>query len=125
MASVALVTGAGRGIGRAVALRLARDGVAIGVVDLDAGTAAAVAGEVASSGGRALGVAADVSDLARVRAAVAEVERGLGPVDVLVNNAGWDRLEPFVENDPALWDRLIAINLKGVLYVTRSVLDGM
>lgn len=125
MPAVALVTGGGRGIGRAVALRLAAGGTAVGVADLDADTAARVAAEVTTAGGRAVGVAADVRDFARVRAAVAEVEAALGPLDVLVNNAGWDRLQPFVENDPELWDRLIAVNLKGVLHATRAVLDGM
>jgi 2-hydroxycyclohexanecarboxyl-CoA dehydrogenase len=95
--------------------------VAVGIVDVDGEAATTVAREI----GRATGVAADVSDLPAVRAAVAAVEAALGPVDVLVNNAGWDRIQPFVENDPALWDRLIAINLKGVLHATRAVLDGM
>jgi 2-hydroxycyclohexanecarboxyl-CoA dehydrogenase len=117
----AIVTGAGRGIGRAIALRLGRAGLPVGVVDLDGTAAGQVAGEI----GRAAAVAADVTDFGAVRGAVAEIEAALGPVDVLVNNAGWDRLEPFVENDPALWDRLIAINLKGVLHATRAVLDGM
>ena len=125
MPAVALVTGGGRGIGRAVALRLAAGGTAVGVADLDADTAARAAAEVTAAGGRAVGVAADVRDFARVRAAVAEVEAALGPLDVLVNNAGWDHLQPFVENDPELWDRLIAVNLKGVLHATRAVLDGM
>jgi 2-hydroxycyclohexanecarboxyl-CoA dehydrogenase len=72
-----------------------------------------------------VGVAGDVTRLDAMQAAVAAVEAALGEVTVLVNNAGWDRMELFVENDPALWDRLIAVNLKGVLHATRAVLDGM
>ncbi|MFN8545742.1 MAG: SDR family oxidoreductase [Candidatus Binatia bacterium] len=125
MAGVAVVTGSGRGIGRAIALRLARAGLAVGVTDLVAAAAATVAAEIAAQGGRARGEAADVTDLGSVRAAVAAIEGDLGPVDVLVNNAGWDRMEPFLDNDPALWDRLIAVNLRGVLYATRAVLEGM
>ena len=124
-ARVAFVTGAGRGIGRAVALRLARDGLAIGVTDLDRPEAAAVAEEVAAAGGRAVSAVADVTDIGAMRAALAVVERGLGPVDVLVNNAGWERLALFVETEPDFWDRLIAVNLKGVLNTTRAALDGM
>jgi 2-hydroxycyclohexanecarboxyl-CoA dehydrogenase len=125
VASVAFVTGAGRGIGRAIALRLVRDGRAIGVIDLDGETARAVATEAMGAGGRAIGVAADVTDMGAMRAAVAVVERDLGPIDVLVNNAGWERLHFFVESDPALWDKIIAVNLKGVLNATHAVLQGM
>jgi 2-hydroxycyclohexanecarboxyl-CoA dehydrogenase len=123
--AVALVTGGGRGIGRAIAHRLARSGAAVGIVDLDGSTAEGVADEIRATGRRAAGLGADVGDLAAVRAAVAALEASLGPVDVLVNNAGWDQLELFVENDPELWDRLITVNLKGVLHTTRMVLDGM
>jgi 2-hydroxycyclohexanecarboxyl-CoA dehydrogenase len=94
-------------------------------VDLVAASAEAVAGEIVAAGGRALGVAADVADAGAVRAAVAAVTARLGPIDVLVNNAGWERLALFVESEPALWDRLIAVNLKGVLHATHAVLGGM
>jgi len=123
--SVALVTGGGRGIGRAIALRLARAGMRIGIADLDGTSARAVANEVVLAGGRAFGADADVSDPAAVQAAAHAVEEALGPVDVLVNNAGWERLALFVESDPALWDRLIAVNFRGALNATHAVLEGM
>jgi 2-hydroxycyclohexanecarboxyl-CoA dehydrogenase len=125
MASVAFVTGAGRGIGRAIALRLGRAGLAVGVTDLAGETAATVAEELRRAGGRATSHAADVTSLDAMRAAVAAVEGELGPIDALVNNAGWDKMELFLDNDPALWDRLLAINLKGVFNTTRAALEGM
>ncbi len=121
----ALVTGGGRGIGRAIALHLARDGAAVGIVDLERATAEAVAGELVAAGGRATGVAADVAERPAVDAAVRAVEAALGPVDVLVNNAGWERLALFAESEPALWDRLVAVNFRGPLNVTHAVVGGM
>jgi len=117
---VVLVTGAGRGIGRAIAGRLADEGAKVAALDVDAETARA-AGE--AIGG--LGLRMDVTDGASVAAAVAEAERRLGPVDVLVNNAGWDKAEPFVKSAEETWDKVLAINLKGPIRVTRAVLDGM
>jgi 2-hydroxycyclohexanecarboxyl-CoA dehydrogenase len=125
MAGVAVVTGAGRGIGRATALALARDGWAVGLLDLDGTSAAAVAQEIVAAGGRAVGLAADVTELAALEAAADAVEMELGPVDALVNNAGWDVLARFVEGPPELWDRVIAVNLKGVLNATYAVLGRM
>jgi 2-hydroxycyclohexanecarboxyl-CoA dehydrogenase len=123
--AVAFVTGAGRGIGRAIALRLARGGLAVGVSDVDGTTARAVADEIVAAGGKATSAQADVTSLDAMRAAVASVEGALGPIAVLVNNAGWDKMELFLDNDPALWDRLLAINLKGVFNTTRAALEGM
>ncbi len=119
---VAFVTGAGRGIGRAIALRLAGEGAKVAVTDLDEATARATAADI---GATAIALRVDVTDGASVRAAVAETERRLGPIDILVNNAGWDKAEPFVKSAEATWDKVLAINLKGPLVCTRAVLDGM
>lgn len=124
--TVALITGAGRGIGAAIADRLARGGAAVAVCDLDAAAAREVAaGLTERHGVRALGVAADIADGEAVRAAVAEVARELGPVDVLVNNAAIDVIGRFVDSGEETWDRIIAVNLRGTMTVTRAVLDPM
>jgi 2-hydroxycyclohexanecarboxyl-CoA dehydrogenase len=122
---VAMVTGGARGIGRAIALALAADGRAVAVGDLDEGGAGETAAEVERGGGRALAVPLDVTDTASVTAGVQLAWDGLGPIDVLVNNAGWDALRPFLETDEQFWDRVIEINFKGCLRVTRAVLPGM
>ncbi|MFA5891471.1 MAG: glucose 1-dehydrogenase [Actinomycetota bacterium] len=111
---VAIVTGGAKGIGRAVCARLAELGAAIGIIDMDAEGAARAAAELP----RAVSVAADVADYGDVRAAVGAILDAFGRVDVLVNNAGWDRIQPFLENDPEVWDRLIGVNLRGVFNVT-------
>ena len=122
---IALVTGGGGGIGRAISLALAAEGRAVAVADLREDAAAAVAEEVERASGTALAVALDVTDGDSVGAAVERVAAELGPVDILVNNAGWDELRPFLETDEAFWDRVIEINFKGCLRLTRRVLGGM
>lgn len=123
---VAVVTGAGRGIGEAIAAGLAAQGIAIAVCDLDAAAADKVAARVAEQHGvRALGVAVDIADSAAVTAAVARVTEELGTVDVLVNNAAIDVIERFVDSSEQTWDRIISVNLRGTITMTRAVLDGM
>jgi 2-hydroxycyclohexanecarboxyl-CoA dehydrogenase len=119
---VALVTGAAGGIGRAIALALARDDRAVAVADLDGEGARAVAAEL---GGRAMAVELDVTDADSVGAAVAAVGEELGAVDVVVNSAGWDELRPFVDTDEEFWRRVVEINFLGCVRVTHAVLPGM
>jgi 2-hydroxycyclohexanecarboxyl-CoA dehydrogenase len=121
---VAVITGAASGIGRAIAHRFAAEGASVAVLDLDLEGAEAVTAEIEQAGGRAVALRADVSSGDEVRAAVAAA-RTLGPIDILVSNAGWEQAKPFVQTDEALWDRLLAINLKGHLLCARAVLDEM
>lgn len=119
---IAIVTGAGRGIGRAIAEKFAREGASVVVADLDAGTSAKVAGQL---GGGALGIGTDVTSRESVEAMVTRVRESFGRIDVLVNNAGWDKAGPFVDSDPADWDRIVQINLYGVLNTTQEVLPAL
>jgi 2-hydroxycyclohexanecarboxyl-CoA dehydrogenase len=119
---VALVTGAASGIGRAVALRLGDEGCAVAAVDLNVEGARATAARI---GEDARAFEADVSSLEAMRGVVAGAERELGPVEVLVSCAGWDLVEPFMESTEETWDRVISVNLRGVIVCTRAVLDGM
>jgi 2-hydroxycyclohexanecarboxyl-CoA dehydrogenase len=122
---VAIVTGGAGGIGRAVIETLHERGIAVAAADLDGEAAQRVAIEVGADGAPALGVALDVTDAASVGVAVAAIEERLGAVDVLVNNAGWDELKPFVESDEAFWRRVVEINYIGALRVTHALLPGM
>ena len=121
----ALVTGAGRGIGRAIALGLAREGCQVAVADILGENARAVAAEATALGAKGLPVTVDLTRRAEVESAVAEVLAQFGQLDVLVNNAGWDRMTLFLDSDEETWDRLIAINFKAVLYTAKAVLPHM
>ncbi len=122
---VALVTGGGGGIGRAISLALAEEGRAVAVADLRENAALAVAGELEGSGGRALGVALDVTDRDSVTAGVERARGELGPIEILINAAGWDELRPFLDTEEPFWDRVIEINFKGCLRLTRELLPAM
>lgn len=121
----ALVTGSARGIGRAIARRLAADGFAVVVGDLNQEGAAETAALATEAGGRAIGTALDITSDASVAAAIASAEAAFGPVEVVVNNAGWDEHHQFVDTDEDFWDRVIEINYKGCLRTTHAVLPGM
>ncbi len=123
---VAIVTGGGRGIGREIACALAAEGAAVAVVSRTAAQVDESVNRIKGEGGRAVGMAADVTDLAAVEAMVRRVEAELGPVDVLMNNAGsFAAIGPVVEVDPAAWWRDVTINLLGPFHTCRAVLPGM
>lgn len=124
-AKVALVTGGGSGMGKATSLRLSREGRAVAVLDIDEPGARAVADEIAASGGKAIAVTADVSSRDQIRAALARVRAELGPVTILINNAAIENFCPLGELDDATWDRLMAVNLKGLYMMTQEVLPDM
>jgi 2-hydroxycyclohexanecarboxyl-CoA dehydrogenase len=119
---IAVVTGAGRGIGRGIAEKLAAEGATVVATDVDEATANDTA---ASLAGDALGLTCDVASRESVDAMVAAVRDRFGRIDVLVNNAGYDKVGPFVDSDPADWDRILGINLYGVLHTSKAVLPIM
>ena len=121
----ALVTGGGAGMGKATALRLARDGRAVAVLDRDGDAAQAVADEITAGGGNAVAVTADIANRNEVETALSLARAKLGPVTILVNNAGVESFTAFEDIGEDLWDRLMSVNLKGTYHVTQLVLPDM
>ncbi len=122
---VVIVTGGGSGIGRATSLKFSRLHATVVVVDINEESGERVANEIRGIGAQSLFIRMDVSDYEQTRQMARTVYEKFGKIDILVNNAAWDRIEPFMDNDPSLWETLININLKGPIYVTRSVLEYM
>jgi 2-hydroxycyclohexanecarboxyl-CoA dehydrogenase len=122
---VALVTGAGSGIGEAISMRFARDGLAVGVLDIDMASATAVAARIHNSGGLAVALKANVSSRCDVAAAVTTLKAQFGPITVLVNNAAVESFCPFGDISDENWDQVMDVNLKGVYIVTQAALADM
>ncbi|MCR2812355.1 MULTISPECIES: SDR family NAD(P)-dependent oxidoreductase [Microbacterium] len=122
---VAVVTGGGRGIGRAIATVLAGKGAAVAVWDLNAEGAEATADSIRAAGGTAIACAGDAADAEAVAAAAARTREELGPVGILVNNAGISAFEPFLAITEDSWERVMRINLKGPFLCTQSLLPDM
>jgi 2-hydroxycyclohexanecarboxyl-CoA dehydrogenase len=122
---IAIVTGGGRGIGREICRALAKDGRRVAVADLRAAEASQTVAAIEADGGHALAVEMDVTVADSVIGGLHQVVDELGPVDVLVNCAGWDELKPFLDTDEEFWERIIEINYKGVLRTTHACLPAM
>jgi len=121
----ALITGAGKGIGRAIALALAAEGVQVALLSRTKSQLEEVATEIRSNGGKAIVVTANVGTKSEVDTAVADVQNQLGPIDILINNAGIGKFGKFMELSPEEWQNIIQVNLMGVYYVTRAALPAM
>ena len=120
-----LVTGGANGIGAAIARRLAEEGCTIGILDTDIGAGESLVSEIEARGRRAKLYDADITDYGAVSRAVESFEAAFGPVSFLVNNAGWDRAQNFLDSAPDFWRKVIAGNLFGPLNVSHVVLRGM
>jgi 2-hydroxycyclohexanecarboxyl-CoA dehydrogenase len=122
---VAIVTGAAGGIGRAICSRLIEEGAQLVALDIDEAALGRLAAELRGRGGEVLPLDCDIAQHDRVQAAVGQAFAALGRIDILVNNAGWDIARPFLETDPDLWDKIIAINLKGPLNLHKAAVPHM
>src|SRR5699024_2991933 len=125
MTKTALVTGAAAGIGKACALRLAREGLAVGVLDLNIAGCEAGAAESRAAGAKAIALQASIADRDQVTAAVDTLREAFGPITIVVNNAGISNFIPFEELNDDDWDRMFIINTKGTFIVTQVVLPDM
>ena len=122
---VAVVTGAGQGIGASVATAYAREGAKVAVIDLSLDTAAKVAKEIADAGGEAMGVACDVADRAQVEVMAEQVNAAWGRIDILVNNAGITRTAMLNKMTPEQWNQVIGVHLTGAFNCLQAVVGGM
>jgi 2-hydroxycyclohexanecarboxyl-CoA dehydrogenase len=122
---VAVVTGGGSGMGRAICHHLARQGRQVAVLDIDGDAADEVAKEVQAEGGTAVGAGVDVSDRAAIDAALGEVRAGLGPIGIMVTSAGIEGFEDFLDIDTDAWDRMIAVNLTGTFHCLQAAVPDM
>lgn len=121
-ARVAVVTGGAQGIGRGIVESLVAEGHKVAIADLNPDVAAQTASEV---GGDTSAVRMDVTDTASVKAAIAEIEEKLGPIEVVVNNAGWDDFMPFLKTSEDFWEKILEVNYKGHLRVIQATVPGM
>ncbi len=121
----AIITGGGSGIGEAISRRLARDGAALAIVDLNGDAGQAVAASIASAGGAAIGLTVDVTDRTAVDNVVDQVRSRLGRPTILVNSAGVATFEPFLAVSAESWDRLLAVNLTGTFHSCQAVIPFM
>lgn len=122
---VALVTGGAQGIGKGIVTSLGQAGFRVAIADLNLEVAEKTAQEIRNNGGTAIAVQIDVTKTAAVKAAIATVEAQLGPIEVVVNNAGWDDFMPFVETTEDFWEKILDLNFKGALRVIHAVVPGM
>lgn len=122
---VALVTGAGKGIGKAIAIALAKEGVHVGLIARTEKDLQDLASELINLGVKSIIAPADISNINAVNWAVEKIENGLGPIDILINNAGTGTFGKFLELSPEVWEQQIKVNLFGVYYTTRAVLPNM
>ena len=122
---VTIVTGGAGGIGAAICRRFADEGAIVAVFDINKDAAETIVADIRAKGGSAAAFGVDLTSQESVVAAVTTAEAQLGPTDILVNNAGWDHAAPFLKTDKALWDKIVAVNLYGPLYMHHAVLKGM
>ena len=120
-----VVTGGAKGIGKAIALRLARDGANVGVLDIDKDGAKSTADEICRLGVRGLAFECDVTDYRKVKDSVAEIHGECGSIDILINNTGIDKSQFFVDTDEELWERIISVNYKSFLIATHVCVPYM